>query len=130
MPVRSRTVLAIVFAIVVAFGLASRKFDHYFPHILSDHAGDVLWTIAVYITLAWLFPRASLWRLGGAALAISFVVELSQLSDMAWLVNLRKTLPGRLLLGSGFVWIDLVRYTIGATLAVGVDSIWSSRKAS
>ena len=114
----------------MAFGLASRKFDHHFPHILSDHAGDVLWTIAVYITLAWLFPRASLWRLGGAALAISFVVELSQLSDMAWLVNLRKTLPGRLLLGSGFVWIDLVRYTIGATLAVGVDSIWSSRKAS
>jgi len=42
---------------------------------------------------------------------------------------LRKTLPGRLLLGAGFLWIDLVRYAVGAVVVTMVDMVLRNRRA-
>lgn len=120
---RRRIVLAAVLGIVIVLGLASRKFGHQLPAFLAAHAGDALWTVAVYLALAIVFPRWQPLRLGLAALAVSFAVETSQLLRVEWLDQLRRTLPGRLLLGSGFLWIDLVRYAAGAAIATAADGI-------
>lgn len=53
------------------------------------------------------------------ALAICYGVELSQLIQVSWLVAIRRTTIGHLILGQGFLWSDLVAYTIG----VGISAI-------
>ena len=98
------------------------------PAFVTAHAGDALWTVAAYLTLALLFPRwPPLW-LGLAALATSIAVELSQLIDATWLNSIRSTTPGRWLLGSGFLWIDLLRYLVGAVFAMTIDWCLMRRK--
>ena len=114
---RSRVVILALLVLVVVLGLASRRLPEWLPLFVSEHAGDVLWTVAAYLTLAFIFPHWSPWRLGLIAFGISVAVELSQLVDVDWLKAIRETTPGRLLLGAGFVWIDLVRYLTGAVLA-------------
>jgi hypothetical protein len=47
------------------------------------------------------------------ALVHSFVVEFSQLLTIPRLVSFRRTFLGHMMLGQGFLWIDLIAYTIG-----------------
>ena len=118
---RSRVALTIALAIIIPLGLASRKFAYQIPVFVADHAGDFLWTIMIYLGLAFLAPRWSPLKLFLFAFGISVAVELSQLIDVEWLNALRRTLPGRLLLGAGFLWIDLLRYFCGALVAFAID---------
>jgi hypothetical protein len=118
---RSRLRLTIALSIVIVLGLSSRKFADSLPAFIADHAGDALWTVAIYLALAFLAPRWPPLKLFLLAFGISIAVELSQLIDVAWLNALRDTLPGRLLLGVGFLWIDLVRYFCGAAFAFTID---------
>ncbi len=118
---RSRIQVALTLVVVIVLGLGSRRFGAALPDFLADHAGDALWTVAVYLTLAFALPRSSAFHLLIASIAISFAVEFSQLIKVNWLDQLRDTLPGRLLLGQTFVWIDLARYTAGAILAYLFD---------
>jgi hypothetical protein len=118
-----------VLGIVIALGLASRKFESSLAPVLAENAGDALWTGAIFISLAFCRPQTHPIILGLVAFGISIAVELSQLADAHWLNEIRKTLPGRLLLGAGFLWVDLIRYLAGASLVTAVDWAWI-RKAS
>ena len=46
-------------------------------------------------------------------IAICFIIEVSQLIKVDWLNEIRNTTLGKLTLGSGFLWSDLVSYTLG-----------------
>ena len=122
---RRRIVLAIALGTVVAFGLASREYGAVLPGVVAANAGDALWTVAVYLTVGFCFPRWNPVRIGALALGVSFVVEVGQLVEWEWLVAVRSTLPGRLLLGVGFVWADLGRYLAGAVVATTLDWLWT-----
>lgn len=126
---RSRLLLCLLLVAVILAGLASRKFGAALPQFVADNAGDALWTVAAYLGLAWLWPRVSPLWLGLGAFSISVGVECSQLVDVGWLNRLRSTTIGRLLLGSGFIWIDFARYFVGALSAAIVDWVtccWST----
>lgn len=125
--VRRRMILGALLLLVIAAGLGSRRYGDALPDFVAANAGDLLWTVAVYLTLAILAPTCSPVKLGLSALAISFAVEFSQLIDVAWLNAIRKTLPGRLLLGAGFLGIDLLRYLAGAVIATLLDE-WFTRR--
>jgi Protein of unknown function (DUF2809) len=114
--------IAIVFVIIL--GLASRRYPQFLPAILDKYPGDALWTIVVYLICAIVFPRASTWKIAGLALGISYVVEFAQLDRAPWLVAIRRTTIGHLLLGSQFAGEDLVAYTVGAAIAMLVENGW------
>ena len=50
-----------------------------------------------------------------------FVIEFSQLYQADWINAVRATTIGALVLGSGFLWTDLVCYTIGVGLGFAID---------
>lgn len=87
-----------------------------------DVLGDALWAMMIVWLTGVLAPRASLRARALAALSICFVVELSQLARTPALDALRRTLPGHLVLGSGFDARDFVAYTAGVVLAIMVLS--------
>ena len=127
---RNRIAIFVVLIVVAGLGLASRSLSGSLPVFVTAHAGDALWTVAAYLTLALVWPRWSPLRLGVAAFGVSVAVELSQLIDVAWLNAARQTLPGRLLLGSGFLWLDWLRYLAGAIVATIVDWLLTARRVA
>ena len=46
-------------------------------------------------------------------LYLCFLLEFSQLYQVKWINNIRKTGPGKLVLGQGFLWSDLLAYSLG-----------------
>jgi glycopeptide antibiotics resistance protein len=120
-PERDRRLYALAAAAVVVLGLGSRRWA-FVPEFFAVNAGDALWTVEAFLVLAILFRRAPSYALGLAAFGVSALVELSQLYRAPWLTDIRDTTLGALLLGSGFLWVDFLRYAVGAGVAYIIDS--------
>jgi hypothetical protein len=82
-----------------------------------DVAGDALWAVMMYWWIGALAPGVSAPRRAGAAYVVCVAVELQQLVRAPALDALRRTLPGRLVLGSGFDPRDLAAYAAGVAAA-------------
>ena len=91
------------------------------PAWLARNAGDTLWAANLYFVFAFIRPSAAPVRLLFATITASFAVEFGQLYQAEWIEALRATRLGALVLGFDFIWIDLVRYTVGALLALLID---------
>lgn len=107
----------------VLFGLASRRFSYILPEIVVEHAGDILWAMMVYFGLRFLLPNRSYQTAFWLALIFCFVIEFSQLYQADWINQVRRTLLGGLVLGKGFLVVDLIRYSIGIVAAVSMDKL-------
>lgn len=126
---RNRTGLATGIVLVIGAGLASRKFPAMMPTLLGKYPGDALWAVMILLLIAFLKPGIRPALLAVLALAVCFVVEFSQLYHAPWIDAIRNTTPGHLVLGSGFLWQDLVAYTAGIALGCSVDTVlWQRRK--
>lgn len=121
----SRT--SVAFVMTIAMGLASRRFPGMFPPILGNYPGDAFWAKAAYWAVAGLRPAIPIRHAAASALMISFAVEASQHYHNSWVDAVRRTLFGRLILGSGFDLLDLVAYCSGVTLAAAADRWFVSR---
>ncbi len=119
-PRRKRLRLAIAALAVIALGLLTRA-DLPLPTIVASYGGDTLYATLIYLLAALAWPRWSPSRLALVALGACYAVELSQLIRTPWLDLLRGTLPGRLVLGAGFLWSDLACYAVGVLLGVAID---------
>ncbi len=86
--------------------------------------GDLLWATTVYFVISLLLPRTASWRRAAAALTFSFLIEVSQLCHRPWLDHIRDSTLGHLLLGSTFVWTDLIAYTAGVALGIAITTSW------
>ena len=122
-PPRQRVQLAIAMALVVIAGLASRSFPFLFPATLGKYPGDALWAMMVLFGVALLKPSIPPARLALLALAITCIVELSQLYQAPWLNAIRATTAGHLVLGSNFDWLDLSSYTVGIIAGFSLDVV-------
>jgi hypothetical protein len=121
-PPRRRVVYAIALVLVIAAGLASRRYGNALPPLIATYAGDTLWASMVFVGLGFLFTRWSTGRVAIAALAFSYLDEISQLYHTPWIDAIRATTPGALVLGYGFLWSDLACYTVGVALAAAVEA--------
>lgn len=93
-----------------------RKLSAYFPDVVNLMFGDALWALAVFLMIRMMAPRLRLRAASGAALALCFAVELSQLYQARWINSIRGTTLGGLVLGFGFLWSDILAYTLGVGL--------------
>lgn len=124
---KERLLYCCICIIVIALGLSSRAFSDQLPLFVSRHFGDALWASMVYCMFRILLVNrklriALLW-----SLVFSFGIELSQLYQGEWINSIRSTVLGGLILGKGFLWIDLVRYTVGITLSYALDQWFQQR---
>ena len=114
--------VAAVFLCII-LGLASRIYSTNLPSFISQNAGDALWAMMVYFGFRFLFVQKSKRTAIALSLLFSFGIEFSQLYQSDWINQIRQTTIGALILGKGFLFIDLVRYTIGIMLAAFVDRL-------
>jgi Protein of unknown function (DUF2809) len=123
---RRRGIL-LALAVVIAAGLASRRWPQAQPVVVATYAGDVLWAMMVYGLVALAVPHAPSPLVAGRALVVAWTVELSQTLHLPWLDAVRQTRIGALLLGQGFLWSDLWCYAAGVALACLLDQVWRRR---
>lgn len=97
--------------VTICIGLFSRS--RYIPDLIYPYLGDLLYCLMFYFIIGFLFPKMKSVNVLLYSVAICFVVEVSQLIQVDWLNNIRNTTLGKLTLGSGFLWSDLVSYSIG-----------------
>ncbi len=61
---------------------------------------------------------------------ISYAVEFGQLYRAPWIVAIRQTTLGHLILGADFAWGDIIAYTVGFLLVlIGESVFFASRFA-
>jgi hypothetical protein len=113
--------------LTVAAGLGSRRYPAFLPAFIARYAGDTLWAAMVFWILALGWRRARTRGLAGAAIAIAVAIECSQLYHAAWIESMRLTRIGALVLGSDFLWSDLVCYAVGVAIAAVLDALIAGR---
>ena len=108
--------------VLCAAGLFVRSRNTVSPNFFTAYFPDAAWTMAVYCGFGLLFCRDARLHFF-ASLAVSFLIELSQLWRPPFLETLRATTIGGLVLGYGFLWSDLVCYTVGACICAITETV-------
>ncbi|WP_439022478.1 DUF2809 domain-containing protein [Bacillus thuringiensis] len=115
---RNRLRYAMFTIIVIILGLSSRKFVFALPDLLNDYLGDALWALMIFIGFGFLFPKIETKKLAVISLLFCYGIEMSQLYHAPWIDSIRTTTLGGLVLGYGFLWSDLIAYTIGVGIGI------------
>lgn len=106
-------VLVCALGLVVRFGVGG---------VLGDLAGGVLYTVLVYLLVAFIAPQLRPAPVAAIAFGWSALMELLQLVGIA-AVLVGWWSPLRLITGVTFVWTDVLAYAAGALLAAAADSL-------
>lgn len=114
--------------VVIVLGLLSRKTGVCTSDFVKMYVGDVFWATMVYFGCRFLFVNRSKRVSVGIALVFSYLIEVSQLYHAPWIDAIRATTFGGLVLGFGFLWSDIVCYTVGVTLGMVVDVLLGWRQ--
>ena len=103
--------------LTIILGLLSRKIDG-----IPFFIGDVLYAILQYLILNAFFGTHNKLLIAVVALLFCFIIECSQLLTHPILNSIRSTTIGKLVLGQGFLWSDLLAYFIGITVVYIIDT--------
>lgn len=114
-------------AILIAAGLGVRDFAASLPVFVAEHFGDALWAAMIYCGLRFLLHKASPAMTAWVSVFFCFGIEFSQLYQAEWIVALRHTGLGALVLGQGFLFLDLIRYSAGIAVLYLLDRHIASR---
>ncbi|KAA5533520.1 DUF2809 domain-containing protein [Taibaiella lutea] len=114
---------AITILVIIVLGLLSRR-----TTVLPAATGDALYAAMMYFIVRFFMVRHKIKKIAIISLVICFMIECSQLYQVAWINNIRTTLPGRLILGQGFLWSDLLAYVSGVVIASLTDIVLKRNK--
>ncbi|MDM8129850.1 DUF2809 domain-containing protein [Paraclostridium benzoelyticum] len=106
---------------IMIMGMLSRKYMNIFPKAIAPFVGDMLWAMMVYFGLRFLIPKLKLVKTLTLAIIFSFSIEISQLYQADWINNIRATTLGGLVLGHGFLFEDLISYSLGIVIGCLLD---------
>lgn len=115
---RNRLFFSLAMCLVIISGLLSRAYAHLFPEWINIYLGDALYALMIYLGFSALFIHQSFTRVGWISLVFCYSVELSQLYHAPWIDTIRSTRLGGLILGYGFLWSDIIAYTIGSVAGI------------
>lgn len=118
---RSRKLSAFLVILVMIAGLVSRRITFLLPAIVTTYLGDGLWALMIFFGVTFLFPKLKTSRIWMISLLFCWFIEVTQLYHAPWLDAIRATILGGLVLGFGFLWSDILAYTIGTLVGALAD---------
>lgn len=122
-----RIVYSVATFATIATGLFVRLKKAWFPDIINLYLGDILYAFMMYYIVSCIVVNKDYKARAVVALLICFTIEVSQLYQAEWINAVRQTIPGKLILGSGFLWSDLLAYSIGVSSALIFDKFVVSK---
>ena len=107
--IKRKTVIPIIgIVLLIPIGLISRRIS-----FIPAETGDALWAMMVFCMWRIILQNKKLSVVAIASLVHCYLVEFSQMITWRWLVSFRQTFIGHMMLGQGFLWIDLIAYSVG-----------------
>ena len=116
-----RTLYLLSAILVLIAGLISRKLREHLPQFLAEYTGDTLWALMLFLLVSTLLAGRPIVLRAAISLALAFLVEISQLYHAPRIDSIRSTTMGGLVLGFGFLWTDLVCYSVGITAGALIE---------
>ncbi len=110
---KNRLISLTIAITLIPIGLATRQYGNEWMKL---YIGDVLWAAMIYWGFKFLFAHNSK-RTAFYALIFCFLIEFSQLYHEPWIDEIRNNRLGGLVLGFGFLWSDLVCYSVGVLVS-------------
>ena len=104
--------------LIILLGISSRKIEG-----IPLMTGDFLYAIMIYLFIRIVFIQHKTIPIAVLSLFICYGIEFLQLYQSNWMIELRKTLPGKYILGQGFLWSDIFAYTIGIAFIFILEKI-------
>ena len=120
---KSKIFYFITAVLVVFLGITSRKITE-----IPLFIGDVLYAILIYFGFRFLLITSKKSTSLLLSLLFCFGIEILQLVQIDWLIAIRKTTLGHYVLGEGFLWSDLLCYTVGTAIAFIIDQLFLSSR--
>ncbi len=120
---RNRYIYLLLLAFTIAAGLASRHFHGILPQWVHLYSGDTFWALMVFLLFGFIFQKKSTVWVALTAIIFSYGIEISQLYHAPWIDALRANRIGGLILGFGFLWSDLVCYTVGVGFGYMMEKV-------
>lgn len=111
---RNRFHYLILILLSIAMGLLS--WSNLTPQWFYPYIGDVIYAFMFFFIIGFLIPKKGALRVAIIAALCCYLIELLQLYQADWINIIRSSKLGALVLGQGFLWSDLLCYTIGAFL--------------
>lgn len=115
---KSRVYYFIIFLSIIFLGILSRKIS-----FIPLWIGDFLYAVMIYFLVRIFLPFKKAYLIAIISLLICYGIEFLQLYQAEWIIELRKTLFGRYVLGQGFLWSDILAYTFGIAVASLIEKI-------
>lgn len=119
---RNRSICILIMISFMVLGLLSRKINENLPVIINVYLGDLLWSMMIYFATTFVFYRSTVVRIIMFSLLFCYGIEVSQLYHEPWIDSIRATTLGGLILGYGFLWSDILSYTLGVAAAAVIDN--------
>ncbi|MFH6957574.1 DUF2809 domain-containing protein [Flavobacterium aquidurense] len=113
----------ILLLLIIFMGIMSRKTD-----LIPLYIGDFLYAVMMYVFIRILLIEKNSIQIMITSLLICYAIEFSQLYQAIWINELRNTLAGRYTLGQGFLWSDILAYTLGISLTFMIERMFLKHK--
>ncbi|MBX4263485.1 DUF2809 domain-containing protein [Clostridium estertheticum] len=118
---RNRVLYAAMTMVVIILGLGSRKMAKFIPDLLNTYLGDALWALMIFLALGFIFREMKTKSVAIIGILFCYIIESSQLYHANWIDTIRNTTIGGLALGYGFLWSDLLAYSLGIGAGVIIE---------
>jgi hypothetical protein len=125
---RNRTTYFFLILLTMAIGLTTRKIADQLPKLVNLYLGDILWALMIFLITGFIFNKRPLRFVGLFAIVFCYLIEISQLYHKPWIDTLRSTTLGALVLGHGFLWSDILAYSIGVGLGLIMEKLLLSNR--
>jgi hypothetical protein len=114
--IKRRLAYFLLIVVVIMLGLASRR-----TAIVPIIVGDILWASMMFLMVRFVLVYKTIIRVSLIALTLCYLIEISQLYHRPWIDYIRNTTFGALVLGHGFLWSDIIAYTIGVSICAVIE---------
>ena len=122
---RNRKIYLGLIIITIIIGILSRT--NLIPELIYPYVGDFFYALMFFFIIGFLFPNMKTLKIALISISICYIIELFQLYQSDWINNIRNNKLGGLILGFGFLWSDIVSYTLGGFTGFIFEKIYQPR---
>lgn len=119
----------LIMALLVAIGLPARSaFAEKLPYWYTQYFGDYLWAMMLFFGFALILRKMGTLKVAIVTILFTYIIEITQLFHPQWLEDIRNIKIFGLILGYGFLWSDIVAYTLGISTGALIERFLLQRK--
>lgn len=118
-----KMIYLLLFLFCTWLAIATRTHSHWFPPLMAEYGGDIIWAGMFLFFMRIFFGSMNLQKLALICFGLGLADELLQLYHAPWIELIRQTRIGGLMLGFGFLWSDIVCYAVGIAIAYLITAV-------